>query len=581
MSRPSVPAMDAQLGVEHKVLDHGFVRLIETWGSDERIVEAARMSTQKGFLGWGPSCAECGWAKGDHEVGCSEPDSYKPGDEKLLRYLMQNRHETPFEMAGMVIEVQAPIMVFREWHRHRTQCLAGTTELHFDLPGGIERRGTQKYTLTIQEVVERFQPTMRSDRPDRQVNAYGPRDRIQNMRLRCVDEDTLAVTHTTVVDAWESGVKPVFDVEIESGEIIRCSADHRFFTPTGWKCLRELVPQVESGSWGGASFSDGPSVYSVRGAPAATVDFEVPPVESEERWKPVLGWENWYEVSDMGRVRRTAPNHGAILGRCKKLSPDKAGYLCVSLNRPGVQERSSVHRLVLEAFVGLAPDGHECCHYDGNAMNNWLSNLRWGTPQDNADDRVRHGRVPSLKVLKSRITNIRPAGQEMTYDIEVADPWHNFVANGFVVHNSYNEMSARYAPLPAVDYLPTVDRCLTVNGANKQANAIKGAAELTHESALTWLEKLADHYQRSESLYQDGLSAGVPKELARLALTFGRYSRMRASANLRNWLAFLTLRSDVVASGGAAQWEIRQCANAVADLISQNFPRTYELFLVR
>ena len=255
------------------ILHHGYLEVIEHWGSDERIVEAARMSTQKGFLGWGPIVTDepckayTGCAGSTCRICGGDGKHRQPGDEKLLRYLMQNRHETPFEMAGMVIEVQAPIMVFREWHRHRTQ--------------------------------------------------------------------------------------------------------------------------------------------------------------------------------------------------------------------------------------------------------------------------------------------------------------------------SYNEMSARYAPLPAVDYLPTVDRCLTVNGANKQANAVKGAAELTHESALAWLEKLADHYQRSESLYQDGLSAGVPKELARLALTFGRYSRMRASANLRNWLAFLTLRSDVVASGGAAQWEIRQCANAVADLISQNFPRTYELFLVR
>ncbi len=54
------------------ILDHGYLEIIEHWGSDERIVEAARMSTQKGFLGWG--------------------DNKAPGDEKLLRYLMHNRH---------------------------------------------------------------------------------------------------------------------------------------------------------------------------------------------------------------------------------------------------------------------------------------------------------------------------------------------------------------------------------------------------------------------------------------------------------------------------------------------------------
>ena len=43
-----------------KVLDHGYVNLVESYGSDERIIEAARMSTQKGFEGWGPFCSKCG-----------------------------------------------------------------------------------------------------------------------------------------------------------------------------------------------------------------------------------------------------------------------------------------------------------------------------------------------------------------------------------------------------------------------------------------------------------------------------------------------------------------------------------------
>lgn len=84
-----------------KILDNGYVEVRDVWGSDERIVEAARMSSGKGFLGWGTA--------------------EKPGDEKLLGYLWRNRHTSPFEQCGFSIEVQAPIMVFREWHRHRTQ----------------------------------------------------------------------------------------------------------------------------------------------------------------------------------------------------------------------------------------------------------------------------------------------------------------------------------------------------------------------------------------------------------------------------------------------------------------------------
>lgn len=85
------------------VLDSGYVQLTQQWGSDEDIVRAARMSTNKGFQGWGVAT--------------------NPGDEKLLKYLWESepKHTSPFEMGGITIEVQAPLFVFREWHRHRTQ----------------------------------------------------------------------------------------------------------------------------------------------------------------------------------------------------------------------------------------------------------------------------------------------------------------------------------------------------------------------------------------------------------------------------------------------------------------------------
>ena len=101
--------------IEAKVLDHGYLKFIESWGSDERIIEAARMSTAKGFLGWGGPCPDL-----PHDAECRcKGTGQLPGDEKLLRFLWENKHQTPFEMAGLTVEVQAPIFVFREWHRHR------------------------------------------------------------------------------------------------------------------------------------------------------------------------------------------------------------------------------------------------------------------------------------------------------------------------------------------------------------------------------------------------------------------------------------------------------------------------------
>lgn len=138
---------------------------------------------------------------------------------------------------------------------------------------------------------------------------------------------------------------------------------------------------------------------------------------------------------------------------------------------------------------------------------------------------------------------------------------------------SYSEMSARYSPLPDLYYLPTVERLMLTSGGNKQAGAIRGAEVLTEESARAFLEGLRNEYLSFEERYQAALTGGIPKEVARLGMPVGHYSRMRATANLRNWLAFLTLRMD-----SAAQWEIRQFANAVGSIVAERFPRTWGLF---
>lgn len=138
---------------------------------------------------------------------------------------------------------------------------------------------------------------------------------------------------------------------------------------------------------------------------------------------------------------------------------------------------------------------------------------------------------------------------------------------------SYNEMSARYIPLPDENYLPEPERCIPdpTQARNIQAGGMGNVPN--RPKAIAWLGQLAELYAHAQRVYTDGLDAGIPKEIARLAVPVARYSRMRASANLRNWLAFLTLRM-----APNAQQEIRLYANAVATLIEEAFPRTYALF---
>lgn len=113
-----------------------------------------------------------------------------------------------------------------------------------------------------------------------------------------------------------------------------------------------------------------------------------------ETWRPVLGYEGSYEVSDLGRVRSLdrMSSHGRRLrGRVLTALQGSGGYLQVGLHRDGEQRSALVHRLVLTSFIGPAPDGCETLHGDGDRSNNALANLKWGTRTENAQDRLRHG----------------------------------------------------------------------------------------------------------------------------------------------------------------------------------------------
>lgn len=120
--------------------------------------------------------------------------------------------------------------------------------------------------------------------------------------------------------------------------------------------------------------------------------------DASERWLPALGYEGWYEVSDLGRVRsvdRVIPvgregRTRRYVGRILKPYAEADGRRRVNLHRAGSASRA-VSVMVLETFEGPRPEGFECCHYDGDASNDRLENLRWDTTSANKHDSVRHG----------------------------------------------------------------------------------------------------------------------------------------------------------------------------------------------
>lgn len=110
-------------------------------------------------------------------------------------------------------------------------------------------------------------------------------------------------------------------------------------------------------------------------------------------WRPVVGFDGIYSISDHGDVRRDAPGHGATAGRI--LKPSRRRYLTVNLRQPGRVVTAYVHVLVATAFLGPCPNGKEVNHRDGNKHNPRLSNLEYLTRGGNVAHGYANGLYPS------------------------------------------------------------------------------------------------------------------------------------------------------------------------------------------
>jgi thymidylate synthase (FAD) len=121
-ARSLAPGAEALLGREVPVLDRGFVQAIDYMGTDEDIVQAARVS-------YGPSTRKL------HD------------DRGLLRYLMRHRHTTPFEMCEVKFRCKMPIFVARQWIRHRTANVNEMSLRYSEAPDEFYVPGLEAVTL--------------------------------------------------------------------------------------------------------------------------------------------------------------------------------------------------------------------------------------------------------------------------------------------------------------------------------------------------------------------------------------------------------------------------------------------------
>ena len=484
--RATVTAMEALLYQPIPILDHGFIRVIDYMGDDAAIVQAARVS----------------YGAGTKKIR---------EDAGLINYLMRHRHTSPFEMCEIKLHVKLPIFVARQWIRHRTACLAGDTELWFDLPDGIKRGGRARSSMTL----ERFHREWHADPSHPVAKTADPQAALSRRLLRHCDEATGEIDATQVVDVWETGVRPVFKVTLVNGYSVKMTKDHLCLTSDGWKTL-ERATGVHIGIGGGATWRERSPRFAVNGAPA----------HRDRDWLQARRQEglNVQQIADRAGVE----------------------YITIrkALAREGLWDRHD--RPLPRHPLKRKPSG-------GKLVRGW-----------------------------SAVERIEYAGEEMTYDIEVLGPEHNFVANGFIVHNSVNEYSARYSILDREFYVPAPEQLAAQATSNRQGrgDVITGdRARQILDLLRTDADKMYRDYEQllnetsSGDVIADG-EQGLARELARMNLSVSFYTQWYWKTNLHNLLNFLSLRADA-----HAQYEIRVYAEALIDVLKKWVPHTHAAFV--
>lgn len=481
------------------------VQLLKVCATDRDVLDAARVSTM-----------------GDLVL----EQLVEEGEvEGVVKYLMKHRHGTPFEHNMFRFFVNAPIFVWREWHRHRIGfCVAADTEVWTESYAKGSGRTLRK--KNIRELYYNWR--------------YGVRDikgrtrflkSVYDQKFRVLNEETNLFESSKAESVLECGIKEIYHLETEHEKwnSLRCSNDHKVLTIDGWAKVSEL--------------SDNEMVY-VNGKRNKNIEVSIPP-----SLRAGIGvWTSMKRKSIIQQNRN----------RC---------YIC--------NERFEDEELCLDHVVPVVQDLTKALDVDNLLPAcGTCHRIKTNAEQIFADRNVVAGSIPvRIKRKPKRV------GEDRTYDISIKGKWHNFIANGIVVHNSYNEESARYTKLKPVFYLPPPDRpMMKVDGWKPgKPKFLRCTSEDTYEVLCG---NLTRSYDLAYKMYEANLNMNIDPGLARDCLPVGIYSSCWVTCNARSLMAFLSLRTHVPTARDISYplYEIEQAALQVETALSEHMPMTYKAF---
>ncbi len=621
-----------------RVLDHGFVRLDGALADDLSVVNGARVS----------------FARRKEEMDTS--------DEGLIRFLMRDRHGSPFEHNAFRFHVRCPIFVAREWFRHRIGCLTGDTEITFvdvnshahmrktiDELAHMWHKGERDGHALPEDVRREIRKRAAAGRSQRSIagelsigrrgvrsclagsnGLRASRSRLRRMRVRVLDEETREFTTGHIADVVDKGIQPVYRLTLEDGKQITLTENHRVLTERGWARMEEAVGLAGRGHDATMTrrcrlLVNGAPVHQSRDwlAERRRAGLSVQQIADDAgcSYHTVRKWLKRHDLSFRSDERAHPPWNKGKSGYRTNLTHSAEHLAAIREARSGPASNfwrgggSSERASVAAWTTSQAAKVHrqfdyvcQSCHARGGELHAhhiapvWLepgrardignlitvcadchrgihgsreSELRFrrrfahriGYAQD-VDPPPRRGfRLTAHPV---EVVTLQYVGAKQTYDLSIEGPWHNFVANGIVVHNSFNEFSMRYAKATDDFYVPEPGDVRTQVG-KPGAYRFEPVDDELAEEARRELEAV---YEQAFATYTRLVERGVARELARAVMPVGAYTQFYWTVNARALMNFVSLRNSEF-----AQLEIRRYAEAVEAFFAELMPVTHAAFL--
>lgn len=504
---------------------------------------------------------------------------------RLLRYLIDNKHWSPFEMVDMSVEIRTSRAIAAQILRHRSFffqefCIAGDSKIRLIQPNG------NVYLRKISSIYKL----------KKNMNGYIKKN---GLPLARVYDGNKFIT-ARIKDVYKTGKKECYKITIADGKSIICTKEHKFLTKDGYKSLDDIVGVNVNGNIAsmnkvGIIGTNGIYLYQDKEWLRLQKDTCV---NNRQGLKWIVNeyginyntLRKWLRVHNLqfsknekimctkvwnkGKFGYKWGHHSIETINKMKLSARKGSDS--NLWRGGVDRSDrlkicdwcntirskkmieynyrckncgSSNKLELDHIIPVYKD--KKLSYDINNIQVLCKECHNLKHKINGDYKIWKDECCGgnfLRVKWQVIDSIEYIGYIDTYDLEIDNDNHNYIANNFIVHNSQ-----RYSEVSNVCDIET----------RRSGSSNRQSSEEVFDCGVD----IAGHIEASKKLYKELIEKGVARECARMVMPLATETVMYMKGSVRSWIHYLGLRLDE-----HTQKEHREVAKGVKELFVKEFP---------